>query len=455
MPGFTVDAARGLGGPDWLTARRTAAAEELAAAPVPTAAAEEWRYSPIAAFDLESYRFESARGPGAPAKAAGAAGAQAGAPPGAAGAPAGAAGSSSPKRRRLALEGAAAVVDVLNGRVVAGAGLEALAAKGVTIGPLEAAADGAERLGSVADAAGDYFTLLNDAFARTPIVIDVPDFTVVDGVIAVRHLAAGSAAADFPRLTVRVGRGAEVKVLDMQCSSAAVLSAPVVELDVGPAGRLGYLNVQQHDRGAWQVALHAARVHRDATLVGAVVGLGGAYARTRAETALTGRGATGDLLSAYFGSGAQILDFRTHQDHAAPDTTSNLLYVGAVGDAARSVYTGMIRVRPDARGTNAFQTNRNLKLSEDAWAESVPNLEIENNEVRCSHASTVGPVDADQLYYLESRGVPTPMAQRLIVAGFFDEVLQALPVRLVEPEVRSAIADKLDGLVRIPERAAA
>ena len=161
-----------------------------------------------------------------------------------------------------------------------------------------------------------------------------------------------------------------------------------------------------------------------------------------------GRGATGDLLSAYFGSGAQTLDFRTFQDHAAPDTTSNLLYLGAVGDSARSIYTGLIRVRSDARGTNAFQTNRNLKLGDDAWAESVPNLEIENNEVRCSHASTVGPVDADQLYYLESRGVPTAAAERLIVTGFFEEVLTALPIRMAEPLVRSSISAKLDGLAR-------
>ena len=113
------------------------------------------------------------------------------------------------------------------------------------------------------------------------------------------------------------------------------------------------------------------------------------------------------LRAVYFGEGDQTLDFRTFQDHAAPDTTSNLLFKGAVGGHSRSVYTGLIRVRKDARGTNAFQTNRNIKLSDDAWAESVPNLEIENNDVHCSHASTVGPIDEEQRFYLESRGVPT------------------------------------------------
>jgi Fe-S cluster assembly protein SufD len=139
-----------------------------------------------------------------------------------------------------------------------------------------------------------------------------------------------------------------------------------------------------------------------------------------------------------------MLDFRTFQDHAAPDTTSNLLFKSAVGGSSRSVYTGLIKVRKDARGTNAFQTNRNVKLSEHAWAESVPNLEIENNDVRCSHASTVGPVDEDQRFYLESRGVPTPVAERLIVAGFFAEVLEQFPVPAVVPLLEAGIEERLD-----------
>src|SRR4029450_11788472 len=136
-------------------------------------------------------------------------------------------------------------------------------------------------------------------------------------------------------------------------------------------------------------------------------------------------------------------DFRTLQDHAAPKTTSDLLFKGAVEDHARSVYTGLIRVRKDAPGTNAFQTNRNLKLSEGAWADSVPNLEIENNDVRCSHASAVGPIDADQRFYLESRGIPTQIAERLIVLGFFDEVLDQLPVGPLATRLRTGVSAKL------------
>ena len=425
MTQFTVDAARSLPGPSWLAERRAAAAERFAAADPPTAAAEEWRYSAIADFDLASYRLANGAGAAAAATESGVAGGV------------------------IGVDGAAAaaVVDIVDGQVAGVDGNEALSDAGVFIGPLAEAGGAEALLGSVSDGASDYFTVLNDAFSRAPLVVDVPDGAVVDGVIVVRHHAREAGAASFPRLVVRVGRGAQATVLDSQHSGGPALVVPVVELDVGQAGRLGYLNLQQHDPRAWQIAAHTARVDRDASLVAASVALGGGYARTRADTRLVGRGASGDLLSVYFGTGDQILDFRTYQDHAAPDTTSNLLYKGAVGDSARSVYTGMIRVRPEARGTNAFQTNRNLKLGDDAWAESVPNLEIENNDVRCSHASAVGPVDPDQVFYLESRGVPTPVAERLIVAGFFDEVIDELPVRSVTDGVRQALSVKLNQML--------
>jgi len=131
------------------------------------------------------------------------------------------------------------------------------------------------------------------------------------------------------------------------------------------------------------------------------------------------------------------------QDHVAPRTTSDLLFKGAVQDPAKSVYTGLIRFGKEAKGSAAYQTNRNLTLSQGAWAESVPNLEIENNDVKCSHASTVGPIDDDQLFYLESRGVKPDVAQRLVVLGFFDEVLAQLPVGGLARELREQVSAKL------------
>ena len=140
---------------------------------------------------------------------------------------------------------------------------------------------------------------------------------------------------------------------------------------------------------------------------------------------------------------SQMHDFRTIQDHDAPHTTSDLLFKGAVQDVARSVYTGLIKIREHARGTVAFQTNRNLTLSEGAWAESVPNLDIRTNDVKCSHASTVGPIDEDQRFYLESRGIRPEVAERLVVLGFFDEVLGQLPAAQAIPGLRDRVAAKL------------
>jgi len=197
------------------------------------------------------------------------------------------------------------------------------------------------------------------------------------------------------------------------------------------------------------MATQVARVGQQGTLVASLVALGGDYTRVRTDCRLEGRGASGDLLAAYFGEDTQTLDFRTFQDHRAPDTQSDLLFKGAVSGKSRSIYTGLITVRPEARGTNAFQTNRNLKLSDEAWAESVPNLEIENNDVHCSHASTVGPIDEEQRFYLESRGVPPLMAERLVVAGFFADVLSRMPApKPVMQAVSAAIEDRLDRQVK-------
>ncbi|MBV9659697.1 MAG: SufD family Fe-S cluster assembly protein, partial [Acidimicrobiales bacterium] len=173
--------------------------------------------------------------------------------------------------------------------------------------------------------------------------------------------------------------------------------------------------------------------------------LGGDYARLRTDSVLAGPGASSRLLAVYFGAGTQMHDFRTVQHHGAERTRSDLLYKGVVANRARSVYSGLIRVEKGARGTNAFQTNRNLVLHEGAHADSVPNLEIEDNDVRCSHASAVGPVSEDQRFYLESRGVPPEVTDRLISLGFVGEVVEELPFPELAPTLDAALATKLAG----------
>ena len=256
----------------------------------------------------------------------------------------------------------------------------------------------------------DVFAVMNDAFTADPILIQVPGGATVDAPIVVIHWFTGNGAAVFPRLVVDAGADSQSRVLDVYASDhdggTGNLVVPFTELGVGPAARLGYVNLQELALTAWQIGSTVARVDRDGNLETTCAGLGAEYARQRTDCHLDGRGATGNLRAVYFGEGQQTLDFRTFQDHAAPDTTSDLLFKGALGGSSRSVYSGLIRVEKNARGTNAFQTNRNIKLSDDAWAESVPNLEILNNDVRCSHASAVGPVDEEQRFYLESRGRP-------------------------------------------------
>ena len=337
----------------------------------------------------------------------------------------------------------AATVVLANGRVVSVTVDDGLVAKGVRIGV--AGVDQAELLGAAVGQAPDAFVSLHDAFVVDPVVVDVPAGVTLPGAVVVVHVTTGDGAAAFPHLVVRAGDDSEVSVLEVQTSSDdRVLVVPVTEILAGRAARVGHVTAQQLGMAAWQIGQQTSQVGAEATLRTTSVGFGGDYARLRTDCRMVGRGATGELDAVYFGEGDQTLDFRTFQEHVAPDCTSNLLFKGAGGGRSRSVYTGMIRVGKQARGTNAFQTNRNVKLSEGAWAESVPNLVIENNDVRCSHASAVGPVDAEQRFYLESRGVPTEDAERLIVSGFFDEVLTRLPVAGIAAPLRGTVAAKFE-----------
>ncbi|MBL8776647.1 MAG: SufD family Fe-S cluster assembly protein [Acidimicrobiales bacterium] len=415
-----VDAVTVPPGPAWLQARRADSGERLAAAHVPTTEEEVWRYSRIGELDLAAFR------PVEP--------------------PATDDLLDRCRARADAVVGErAGLLVIVDGHVVHAELDEAVAAMGVVLAAAAETAVGEQILGSVVTAPVDYFGALNDAHAPGPSVLDLPRGVVVDRPIVVVQHTATDGALSLPRLAVRAGENSAATVVDLATSAdVAALSVPVVELDLGASSRLTYTAVQDLGRGIWQIGSQASRVAGQAHLVSATAAFGGDYARLRTDCALTGRGGTGDLYAVYFGDGTQTLDFRTFQDHVAPDTTSNLLFKGTVGGHARSVYTGLIRVRPDARGTNAFQTNRNIKLSDHAWAESVPNLEIENNDVHCSHASAVGPIDEQQRFYLESRGVPPFVAERLVVAGFFAEVLERIPEPMLVAELRRRITDKLE-----------
>ena len=290
-------------------------------------------------------------------------------------------------------------------------------------------------------------------------MIDVPAGTRVDGPVLVVHWCDAAGAAVFPRLCVRAGEGAAVSVVEVFTGPAGrgrALVVPVTELVAEDGAALAYVSLQTLPDEDWSIARLAGRGASGAHLRTFTVGLGGAYERVRADVSVDGKDAHSEILSTYLGDGTQVHDIRTLQDHVAPRTTSELLCQGAVAGLSRSVYSGLIRVHRGAVRSDARQTNHNLVLSEGAHADSVPNLDILENDVRCSHASTVGPVDEDQRYYIESRGVPPEEAEGLIVRGFFDAIVDRSPVpeatALLEREVHGRLDRALAGRLE-PARA--
>ncbi len=413
-----------LTGPDWLRRRRAGAYEEFSAMPPPSEKEEVWRYSPIDQLDLDRYRPSTAADP------------------------------SGDQAARAFVDGLAAdlparsaLAVVHNGRPVSFD--PASLPDRVVFGDAESARS-AELLGTVL-VGGDTLVRLNDAFFPDAVVLEVPPGVSVEDPVVVVHWCDGADGTDaapavFPRTAVRVGRGSSVSVVEVLAGvleGSGGLVVPVTELAVDDGAQLAYVSLQVLGTGAWHLGRLAARAGRDATVRTFTVGLGGAYDRSRTDGALVGQGGSSELRSAYLGTGDQVHDVRTLQDHVAPHTTSDLLCKGAVAGSSRSVYSGLIRVRHGAVRTEAMQTNNNLVLDERAHADSVPNLDIEENDVRCSHASTVGPVDEDQQYYLESRGVPPDRAEQLIVLGFFDDIVGRSPVPEVVPRLRREVVVRL------------
>lgn len=219
----------------------------------------------------------------------------------------------------------------------------------------------------------------------------------------------------------------------------------VVEVVVRDGAKVEFVDVQNLSERTWLFSSNHARVERDAELDWVVGGFGSAKGKVWIQNDLVDRGATSRVTGAYFADGTQHLDYDTYQLHAAPDTESDFAFKGALRDAARTVWRGMIRVEEGAQRTNAYQENRNLLLSKSAMANSIPGLEILANDVRCTHGATLSQVDREQLFYLMARGLPRSEAERLIVRGFFQDVLDRVEL---EP-VREALGAALEA--RIPQ----
>jgi Fe-S cluster assembly protein SufD len=270
----------------------------------------------------------------------------------------------------------------------------------------------------------DKFAAQNTATWRGGMFVHVPAGVVVDDPIVATVIQSANAAFPWRSLIV-VEAGAQVTVAEQWLSSEADLDGyfnPVTEIIVGEGASLQYLCVQDLSEQAWILGSQRAQVARDANLHWVGLGLGSGQGKLRMETDINGSGATARVTGAYAGHGRQHIDYDTTQEHAAPHTVSDLAFRGVLRDRATAVWSGMIKVDPGAQRTDAFQESRNLLMNDGAHADAIPGLEIEANDVRCTHAATVARLDESQLFYLQSRGLDRAEAQRLLVGGFLEVI---------------------------------
>ena len=290
------------------------------------------------------------------------------------------------------------------------------------------------------------FTALHAAFRTGGTFLHVPRDTAMQLPIQTLTYLDADGAAIFPHTLIVVEPGSDVTFIDRYASPdlERAFSNAIVEIFVGDGAQVRYASIQEWGNGVTHLGIQRATVGRDATFRSLNIGFGASLARAEAETVLAEPGGFSEMLGVFFADGEQHFDHRSIQDHVAPNCTSDLLYKGALRDHSRAVYSGWVHVRPDAQKTNAMQTSRNIVLSEHAKADAIPNLEIEANDVRCGHAASVGPVDEDAIFYLTSRGIPRDEAERLIVSGFFQEVLDRVKIEEVREGAEQAIQDELE-----------
>ncbi|TMC08812.1 MAG: Fe-S cluster assembly protein SufD [Chloroflexi bacterium] len=419
---FTIEAVEELaslhGEPEWVRARRRDAFAAYERLPLPSRSDEEWRRTDIRGLDLDAFEaFERADGA----------------------APADPIEDTAGVLRQRGSEPGVVELD------------PEVAARGVLLMPLSQAVKEhpdlvRPRLFSEARPDRDKLSALHAALFSGGTFLYVPGGVAVEKPLVSQFWSSGGGAAVLPHTLIVAGPGSSFNYLDEFLSpdlDRPALTSGSAEVFAGEGSVVGYLSLQRWGRHAWQFADQRVRAERDATVRLVAVGLGGRFAKNRIEATLAGPGASAELKALFFGSQQQFFDFHTLQEHQVGNTTSDLLFKGALRDEARSLYAGLIRIEPGATRSNAYQANRNLLLSKTAKANSIPMLEILNNDVRCTHGATVAPVDPDHLFYLESRGIPAPTAERMIVHGFFGEVLDRIPVRqardLVEAELEARI----------------
>jgi Fe-S cluster assembly protein SufD len=293
----------------------------------------------------------------------------------------------------------------------------------------------------------DIFAALHAAFWTSGTLLYVPKGVRLDApLFSLIGLAQGG-HVDLSHTLVVLEDGAEATLVRESAGrgggEAQSLHVGAVEVFLAQGAKLQLVNIQNWDNATWHFSRERALVGRDARLQWTVGGLGSRVAKVNQEVALLGQGADAQVNGVMFTTGRQHLAYFTRQDHVAPHTTSDLLYKGGLKDKSRVVWKGMIRVEKDAQRTNAYQKNDNLVLSSAARADSIPGLEIEANDVRCTHGATAGRVDEEMIFYAQARGIQRQTAIRLIVEGFFANVYDRIMIEPVRETLRQAVASKL------------
>jgi Fe-S cluster assembly protein SufD len=293
----------------------------------------------------------------------------------------------------------------------------------------------------------DIFAALHAAFWTSGTLLFVPKGTRIEAPLVTLIGMAGAGRVDFSHTLVVLEPGAEATLVRESTGRGGepgpALHVGAVEVFVAQGARLRLVNIQDWDDATWHFSRERALVGRDASLQWTVGGLGSRLAKVNQEVALAGQGSSAQVNGVMFTTGRQHLAYFTRQDHLAPHTTSDLLYKGGLQDKSRIVWKGMIRVEKAAQRTDAYQKNDNLVLSHAARADSIPGLEIEANDVRCTHGATAGRVDDEMIFYARARGIPRETAIRLIVEGFFANVYDRITVDPVRETLRQAVAARL------------
>ena len=407
--------------PAFIESIRKQAFEEFRTLPIPSQETEEWRYTDLSAFDLSFVPHTPGHGNGAPEPRGDVGGAL--------------------------LQHNSSIVLTTSG--------QDLAAQGVILQDLDqAAVEHPElvepHLHRLVPTDRTKFAALHGAFRTGGTFLYVPDGVRVDLPLQTLTWLDADGAAVFPHTLIVTGTNAEVTFIDRTASPdlTRAFSDAIAEIVVGDGAHVRYVSIQEWGAGVTHLGVVRPEVGRDAEVRTLAIGFGADLARVENEVVLGQPGGFSEQLGIFFADGRQHFDHRSIQDHVAPNCSSDLLYKGALRDESRAVYSGWVHVRPDAQKTDAMQTSRNIVLSEHAKADAIPNLEIEANDVKCGHAASVGPVDEDTVFYLTSRGIPRGEAERLIVSGFFQEVLDRVRIDQVRASAELTIQEELERGIR-------